>query len=259
MDEKFREIEEKFNQLKRTFRQKKISEREYKDQLKELRLKDGNGRFWTLGARTGEWYYFNGKEWIKAHPPSIQERKAICIYCGAENDLDTEICIQCRGNVHGEEGKCPSCGRKLEGLLMECPVCDRGGETCEDTSEGETVSLEEEEEGSGSSAAGSEEDSTAFVFRSISPMSFFFFFGMVGLFVGIVFGAFAGASAFFPRAASLLPIFLLDLQGKLLGAIIYGLLGGVSGFIVLGLAGWLMAQFVNVVLLLVGGIKIKAE
>lgn len=255
MDEKFREIEEKFNQLKRKFRQKKISEREYKDQLKELRLKDGNGRFWTLGARTGEWYCFNGKEWINAHPPSIQERKAICIYCGAENDLDTEVCIQCGGNVHGEDGKCPSCGRKLEGLLLECPVCDRGG----DTSEGETISLEDEEAGSRSFAAESGEDSTPLVFRSISPMSFFFFFGTVGLFMGIVFGAFVGASAFFSGTASLLPKFLLDLQGKLLGAIIYGLLGGVSGFIVFALAGWLMAQFVNLVLLLVGGIKIKAE
>ena len=103
MEKNFKAIEREFSLLSQKFKQKKISEQEYKDHLRKLRFEDLDGRCWTIGARSGKWYYFDGNHWQEATPPSIQEGKAICIYCGYENDLMSMFCAYCGGNLEEDQ------------------------------------------------------------------------------------------------------------------------------------------------------------
>jgi hypothetical protein len=90
-------------------------------------------------------------------------------------------------------------------------------------------------------------------------LSFFLFLGAVGLLLGIFIGAFVGATNYFSGIVKLLPPFIKENKGNLLGGIIYAGLGGVLGFIVFGLLGFCNALFINVVSSFVGGIKVDIE
>ncbi len=107
MGNQFREVEETFALLRQKFNDRRISQREYVDSLKQLRIKDDEGRFWMIGARSGKWYAFESGEWVEAKPPSQLERKAICIACGFENDLEAEFCARCGNRGEDEVGKSP--------------------------------------------------------------------------------------------------------------------------------------------------------
>src|SRR5512136_2007118 len=95
MADQFREAEATFSLLREKFQEKKISPQEFADSLKQLRIKDEEGRFWVIGAQSGKWYAFDNGEWVEAKPPSQMEKKAICIACGFENDIEAEFCARC--------------------------------------------------------------------------------------------------------------------------------------------------------------------
>ncbi len=105
MTDPFREAEATFSRLLERFNDKKISPQEFSDSLKQLRIKDDEGRFWVIGARSGKWYAYENGEWIEAKPPSQMEKKAICIACGFENDLEADFCARCgSGPGDGDPG-----------------------------------------------------------------------------------------------------------------------------------------------------------
>jgi hypothetical protein len=87
----------------------------------------------------------------------------------------------------------------------------------------------------------------------------FFLMGFLGLFSGLVFGVFAGTTPYFSGLVRLFPLFLQDVQGKLMGGIAFGLLGGVLGFVILGALGFIFALIFNGVLLFFGGLKIRLD
>ncbi len=103
MADQFREAEATFSLLREKFKDKRISPQEFADSLKQLRIKDEEGRFWVIGAQSGKWYAFENGEWIEAKPPSQMEKKAICIACGFENDLEAETCARCGSRGEGSE------------------------------------------------------------------------------------------------------------------------------------------------------------
>jgi predicted RNA-binding Zn-ribbon protein involved in translation (DUF1610 family) len=259
MDDPFKNVEKEFQLLKDEFNRKRLSEPDFKKKLKELRLQDKDGRFWTIGAQTGKWYYFDGNDWIESKPPSLQDKRAICVHCGFENDLENESCVYCGETLkHREEEEfaCPNCGRKLDKYSFFCPDCDKKEEEEEEDEEKtwEPVAefdleppLEEESEG--------EEQ----VLRSIQPFSLALFLGSLGLLVGIMMGAVAGSTEFLPGMVVLLPSFLKELQGSMMGGIFYGLFGGIFGFAAAGLAGFLVAVLFNVIFSFIGGIKLNLE
>ncbi len=249
MTDRFKEVEEKFGRLKLEFSEKQISQREFVDSLKDLRVKDGEGRFWMIGAQTGKWYFYDGNEWIPAQPPSLEERKAICIYCGFENDLETEVCARC-GNIslsESETGTCPRCGKELEKPFGTCPDCGKSSDFREPEPSGPAVFPLP-----GVSDPG-------LVIKSVSAVSCFWFFGALGLFGGMVLGLVAGVTGLFPGFVAALPGFFRDIQGTLHGGIVFTILGGVLGFVLGAGGGYLWAAAVNAVLSLVGGLRIGAE
>jgi hypothetical protein len=312
MNDQFKEAEKAFDGLKKKFRQKEISRGEFINELKKLKFKDEEGRFWMIGSQTGKWYYFDGKDWIQSEPPSIQEGKAICIYCGFENTLKSVLCARCGQTLMDKAYFCKKCGYELDQPDQDCPNCgkrtkDMVGEITENKEEyftREEDLIEKAEAGKRENSIGREEDSveeaeedkerslvrreseaparekekekdevvhrkieemvkgertTNFVFRSLSPLSFLLFWGITGLLAGIIVGAFTGATDYFYEIGQAMPSFLLAFQGKLIGGIIYAVIGGLVGFIGLGVIGYCLAYLVNFVLSLIGGVKVRIE
>jgi len=225
MADQFREAETTFSLLREKFREKKISQKEFADSLKQLRIKDDEGRFWVIGAQSGKWYAYENGEWIEAKPPSQMERKAICIACGFENDLEAEFCARC-GNRHDEGGPEPAAAGDMLGPSAP-------DETALPPAEGEIV------------------------VRSINVISFFWFFGVMGLFAGILFGLLAGVTSLFTGFVAGLPGFFVDHQGDLLGGLAFSIIGGVLGFVLGGAAGAAAAAVSNGILSLVGGLRFR--
>ncbi len=227
MGDQFREVEETFALLRQKFNDRRISQREYVDSLKQLRIKDDEGRFWMIGARSGKWYAFESGEWVEAKPPSQLERKAICIACGFENDLEAEFCPRCGNRGEDEVGKSPEPSDAARPASPEEAVLPPAG--------------------------------PEFVIRFLHPASFFWFFGVTGLFAGILFGLLIGVTSLFPAFVARLPGFFVDIQGKLLGGVIFAVLGGIAGFGLGGAGGAAAAAISNGILSLVGGLRFRAE
>ncbi len=252
MDKEFVDVEREFNILSRKFRQKRISEREYRDQLRKLRIKDTDGKCWTIGARTGKWYYFDGNKWIESQPPSIQEGKAICIYCGYENDITALSCEYCGGDFGEKIHICPQCNTKLDNPYDECPTCAGETKAFETVGEIKEISVDRD-------LSYEDESSPSHIIRAVNPLSFFLFAGFLGLILGLILGVFVGTTPFFSGIVKYFPLFLQEMQGKLLGGVVFGILGGVFGFVLMAGIGFLKALIINGILLFVGGIKIRMD
>jgi hypothetical protein len=275
----FRQVESEFKSLKNKFTQGIISDREFKDRLKKLRVDDKKGKCWTIGARTGKWYCYDGKKWVESQPPSLQEGKAICIYCGYENELENDMCDYCGGNLDGGEYSCPKCGCKLNSPTQFCPECKEELNMGPTPKKLDDLNIGAKKEGLKTEAENStwnkfvnldseikeEEEALAddgglnFVLRFVSPSSLMFFFGITGLIFGIIGGVFTGISSMFPEVVENLPNFLQSIHGQLPGGIVFGLFGGAAGFVCLGILGLINAVLINVIISFLGGIKIRLE
>jgi hypothetical protein len=243
----FQEVVETFSGLKAKFQGGEISRQQFIDEMKKLRLKDDQGRYWMIGAQTGKWYYFDGRDWIQAEPPSQKEKKAICIYCGFENKIESEVCGRCGGNlVEGSEpeDRCPACGTPLEKPLMTCPRCASKNEGL--------GSVEFVQLGAAADAKGE-----VCLLKSIHPLSGLLVSGILGLMAGAVLGALTGATASLSSFMAHWPSIIRDPQGKLVGALLDGILGGAAGFVLLGLVGAAWTLLVNAALGAAGGLKIR--
>jgi hypothetical protein len=253
MDAKFKDVEAVFSRMKRRFHGGEISQREFIDGLKQLRIKDEEGRFWMIGPQSGKWYYFEGKDWVQSSPPSIGEKKAICIYCGYENDLESAVCVGCGGRVgEGKEeekpGICPECGSEIDPETDACPYCAaREMELAKDSDEPVGP------------AAPREDSGVTCIVRSVQPLSFLWFSGALGTVAGVFLGLLAGATDFFPGLTETLPAFFKDMQGKLVGGVVFAGLGGGLGFLASSLAGFLLALAANGILSFIGGLKVRIE
>ena len=243
MDSQFKDFRDDFNKLREEYRSKKISEDEYKSRLKSLQLKDRKGRSWTIGAQSGKWYCYDGHQWVEEKPPTLQDKKAICIYCGCENDLENEVCINCGGSVGGGRKTCSQCGETWDGDSGKCPHCEEKPKTDSLQQEYENLVLK----------------GPHFFLIAFDPRSMFFFLGGLGGLFGIMLGAFAGTTNFFPGVEKILPLFLSRLQGGLFGGIIYSLMGGVLGFLAMGASGILLALMMNLVISVFGPLKIRVK
>jgi hypothetical protein len=226
MSSPFRDTEKAFQSLRRQFRGKEISRREFIDRLKKLRLRDSQGRFWMIGAQSGKWYLFDGRDWVLSDPPSEDSGRIKCLSCGLENESGAVTCSSC-----GES-------------LIEEEVAAGSREVEEPTLDEEDLSRAPKEN---------------FVLRRLSPSSFFFYNGGTGLILGLILGAFAGASGFFSETAKRLPDAMAALHGTLMGGIVYAVVGGLLGFILLGAIGYLQAHLFNAIAAVAGGFRVRLE
>lgn len=68
MDHRFNLAEQEYARLRREFEAGRLSEQAFHDSLSELAVQDAGGRFWMLGANTGRWYFYDGRQWIESDP-----------------------------------------------------------------------------------------------------------------------------------------------------------------------------------------------
>jgi RNA polymerase subunit RPABC4/transcription elongation factor Spt4 len=251
MENSFKDVLEAFEKLKERFQNSEISRQEFIDEMKRLRIKDDQGHFWMIGAQTGKWYYFDGKDWVQAEPPSQKEMKAICVHCGFETRLDAEVCARCGGTIKESDPACEKCGAKLRKPYLVCPECGSsaiGGE----------APAAVEARPKPASVAETDEEPGSRVLRSVKPLSLLLFGGVLGALGGLLLGAFAGGTGYFDAQLGFLPDGLLNFQGTLPRAGIFAVMGAASGFVVVGLIGFLKAFILNLILSIVGGIEYQA-
>lgn len=243
MGNKFKDIEKEFEQLRKKFRLQEISREEFIKGVEKLKLQDEKGQFWMIGAKSGRWYYFDGRGWVQSEPPSILEKRAICIHCGFDNDLEAQVCVRCGGSLEKSEGSSRQEDHKLH----------------EPSSESSDFVNNEKRKGRGSKKQFFEKGRANFLFRSLNPYSFLLFSAMMGLLAGIVLGAIFGATSFFAKMTKIFPVFFQEIQGNLLGGIIYAILGGFLGLVLFSLCGFCIAFLINFISSLVGGIRVYME
>jgi LysM repeat protein len=64
----FQDLQRRYDELREQFDAGKISEKEFKGEIEGLQFKDEQGRYWTIGAQTGQWYHFDGRGWVQETP-----------------------------------------------------------------------------------------------------------------------------------------------------------------------------------------------
>jgi LysM repeat protein len=64
----FQELQRRYDELREQFDAGEISEQEFQGEIEGLQLKDEQGRYWTIGARSGEWYRYDGRQWVQETP-----------------------------------------------------------------------------------------------------------------------------------------------------------------------------------------------
>ena len=72
----FRLLEQEVASLRGQIESGKISNEQANARLQELMVQDEQGTLWTVGIETGDWYRYDGKEWIMAQPPKPQPEVA---------------------------------------------------------------------------------------------------------------------------------------------------------------------------------------
>ncbi len=65
----FQELRARFEDLWEKHASGALSDEEYLAQVERLIIRDDEGRWWTIGARTGKWYVSQGGVWVEAEPP----------------------------------------------------------------------------------------------------------------------------------------------------------------------------------------------
>lgn len=65
----YADVEARYRELKAQVAAGALTEDGFKAQLKELMIQDDGGRWWIIGHETGDWYVFDGEEWMQAAPP----------------------------------------------------------------------------------------------------------------------------------------------------------------------------------------------
>src|SRR5512135_2799058 len=65
----FQDAENTYRGLKQQHAAGKLTDEEFEEQVTQLWCQDAQGRWWLIGAETGEWYMLDGEKWIKAQPP----------------------------------------------------------------------------------------------------------------------------------------------------------------------------------------------
>lgn len=66
MPNRFDDVEKEYARLRSEFEAGRLSDEEFHTALLEFAIQDAGGRFWILGANSGHWYHYDGKQWIES-------------------------------------------------------------------------------------------------------------------------------------------------------------------------------------------------
>jgi len=234
----FKKVKEKFNDLINSYENEEISKEELKKSLRELMVRDSEGKLWSLGEKSGHWYYLEEGKWKRGIPQEeIDEEKEgkKCPNCGFLNPSGAKLCGNCGKFFDKKELRCPNCKTLIKSGTNYCPYCgfQVGKKEIAGLKNKEIVKLQ---------------------FKSFS-----LFFAGMGLFLGIIFGCYLGVSSVSLAFLNKLPTFFQTIRGGIKGGMLYGVMGAVAGFILFGIIGWLFAGIYNFISFLFGGAVVKEK
>ncbi|HEK85721.1 MAG: double zinc ribbon domain-containing protein [Candidatus Saccharicenans sp.] len=254
INRKFKIAENHFSRLHKQFLRGELSREQFAEALRNLRLVDDEGRCWMLGAQSGRWYYYDGKNWIQGQPPEDKEGFIVCPACDSLNEPGSRICVNCGAALIKTSSQvvCPECGSLVDRYLETCPQCGATLKIDEDK-----VSKDELKEKETTLAK--PEGSEVWYLRSVDYLSFLLFGGGLGTFIGILIGLISGSTEFWPQLTAYLPDFLKEMQGKLIGGLVFSLVGGIAGFITAAASGFLLAALINASIYFFGCPGLKVE
>lgn len=66
---RFAEAEQRFTALRARYQAGELDDAAYGAELQKLVVEDGAGGYWMLGADSGEWYWYDGQQWVRRDPP----------------------------------------------------------------------------------------------------------------------------------------------------------------------------------------------
>jgi len=100
---------------------------------------------------------------------------------------------------------------------------------------------------------------TTMQIRSIHPFSMLFLLGGLGLILGVILGASFGIFNIFGDLIYQFPRMLQETRGKIQGGLIFGVLGGLAGFISFALTALVVSGLYNILADLFGGLRIRVR
>lgn len=71
---RFEQVERRVSVLRRRYGTGELTEEELQKELRSLMFQDDDGRWWMLGLKTNQWYYFDGHNWVAEDPPDRDQR-----------------------------------------------------------------------------------------------------------------------------------------------------------------------------------------
>ncbi|MEW6367952.1 MAG: zinc ribbon domain-containing protein [Acidobacteriota bacterium] len=291
---KCRDAEARYQELVGLRKSGKLTQEEWEQQLKALMLQDVKGRYWTIGAQTGKWYYYDGTRWAEATPddgafaevgsiatqptPPVAAPPStsvlLCPHCGFENLAGRSLCSRCGRDMSkaAQEREtpsksvrlCPVCGAALDPETMQCRTCAKSlvGTTSGASSHivkprtGEVVLRKDSSPGFLDVSTGSGRHGDERELRALNLVSCFKFLGGAGLIIGLVSGVFYGAIRDIGPALNSYPL-LQGLRGRWIGGMMFGLIGAGGIGLLSGLYGVLLGFLYNLLAIIFGGIRIK--
>ncbi|MBI5051974.1 MAG: hypothetical protein HZB52_01750 [Chloroflexi bacterium] len=68
-DNRFQKLQDDYLALRKQLDTNRITPAQFDAAIKNLMVRDAQGRHWTLGAKDGKWYMHDGRAWVLANPP----------------------------------------------------------------------------------------------------------------------------------------------------------------------------------------------
>jgi hypothetical protein len=65
----FQEAERRFRELRRQYDAGMITSSQFDEQREQLKVQDQQGRWWAKGRGEDDWYFHDGRTWVRANPP----------------------------------------------------------------------------------------------------------------------------------------------------------------------------------------------
>jgi hypothetical protein len=66
--DRFRQVEEEYYRLRGQMSANRITRQQFETALQSLMFQDSEGRYWMMGADSGQWHVYNGQAWVQADP-----------------------------------------------------------------------------------------------------------------------------------------------------------------------------------------------
>ena len=263
---KLREIEDIFKDLKYKLDAGEISGDELKSELKKMMIRDDDNRFWMIGSKTGGWYVYDGSVWKTGNPygreettPGMNERQEGQEGRESKESKESQESKESKERQESKERKepfagkdreikeedegqvlCKFCQSRLKKHDVYCNFC--GGQ----------------QKGAVKSAARKIPEGQLLI-KAVSLPSLLFFFGGLGLIVGVIFGATFGIIKIFGDLIFQFPMMLQEMQGKIQGGLFFGALGGITGFLAFAALAVVLGLLFNLIAYVFGGLRFKIK